>query len=181
MDANHIRQLVAHYYARKKWQVHFELGLVKKGRLRADVVAMTMGGYLVIVEVKSSVADFKTDKKWQGYRQFCNQLYFAMAPEVYAKVKDLIPKGVGVFIALPNSVKVVQKAKRQELDIKIQLNIAIRMGYRSADVTKFERKSKTAGRKYLALKVVDVISALPKPRSRKTVLAAAETALKGFV
>jgi len=37
---------------------------------RADVVALGKGGELVIVEIKSSVADFRADQKWPDYREF---------------------------------------------------------------------------------------------------------------
>lgn len=181
IDSNRIRQLVARYYTRKRWAVHFEVGLCKGGRRRADVVAMTMGAYIVIVEVKSSPADFKSDHKWHEYLKYSNQFYFALTDATYSKVKDLIPVGVGVMICTNSKVKVVKKARRSELHGKTKLNMVTRLAYRSADATKFERKSKTAGRKYVAAKVVDAIGDLPKPRSRKQVLQAAETALTGFV
>src|SRR5262245_37885830 len=37
---------------------------------RADVVALSQSGDLWIVEVKSSVEDFRTDHKWPEYRDF---------------------------------------------------------------------------------------------------------------
>lgn len=37
---------------------------------RADVLALGKGGDLVIVEIKSSVADFRADHKWPHYREF---------------------------------------------------------------------------------------------------------------
>ena len=35
---------------------------------RADLVALDAGGEIWIVEIKSSVADFRADQKWQDYR-----------------------------------------------------------------------------------------------------------------
>ncbi len=141
LDANHIRSVIARRYAKMRWAVHYEVGLVKKGRLRADVVAMTMGAYFVIVEVKSSVADFRSDRKASSYLKYSNQTYFAMTAKVYSKVKDEIPKDFGVFVVSESSCKVVKKAMRRELDIETRLNLATRMAYRSADVTKKKRKS----------------------------------------
>jgi hypothetical protein len=63
---------------------------------RADVVALGKTGELVIVEVKSSVADFRADQKWPGYRDFSDRLYFAVAsgfPTV------LIPEECGLMVA----------------------------------------------------------------------------------
>jgi RecB family endonuclease NucS len=35
---------------------------------RADLVALDQGGEIWIVEIKSSIADFRADQKWQDYR-----------------------------------------------------------------------------------------------------------------
>ena len=45
---------------------------------RADVLALGKTGDLVIVEIKSSVADFRADRKWITYRDFSDRLYFAV-------------------------------------------------------------------------------------------------------
>jgi len=63
---------------------------------RADVLALGKGGELVIVEIKSSVADFRADQKWPAYRDFSDRLYFAVAsgfPTV------LIPEECGLMVA----------------------------------------------------------------------------------
>jgi hypothetical protein len=63
---------------------------------RADVLALGKGGDLMIVEVKSSVADFRADRKWPSYRDFSDRLYFAVAsgfPTV------LIPEECGLMVA----------------------------------------------------------------------------------
>ncbi len=63
---------------------------------RADVVALGKSGDLAIVEIKSSVADFRADRKWPTYRDFADRLYFAVAsgfPTV------LIPDECGLMVA----------------------------------------------------------------------------------
>ena len=45
---------------------------------RADVVALCQKGQISIVEIKSSVADFRSDQKWPEYQPFCDQFYFAV-------------------------------------------------------------------------------------------------------
>ena len=49
---------------------------------RADLVALNDKGDLWIVEIKSSVADFRADQKWQDYRAHCDRLLFATTLEV---------------------------------------------------------------------------------------------------
>jgi len=63
---------------------------------RADVIGLGRGGELVIVEVKSSVQDFRSDGKWPEYREFCDRFYFAV-PEGFPR--DLIPEDCGLIMA----------------------------------------------------------------------------------
>jgi hypothetical protein len=63
---------------------------------RADVLALGRDGEVVIVEIKSSVADFKSDRKWPQYRAFCDHLYFAV-PGGFPQ--ELIPEECGLIVA----------------------------------------------------------------------------------
>jgi len=45
---------------------------------RADLVALNQRGEIWIVEIKSSIEDFRADRKWGEYRAFCDALYFAV-------------------------------------------------------------------------------------------------------
>ena len=49
---------------------------------RADLVALGRDGEIWIVEIKSSVADFRADQKWMDYRMHCDRLFFATTTEV---------------------------------------------------------------------------------------------------
>ena len=63
---------------------------------RADILALGRDGEIRIVEVKSSLADFRADRKWPDYRDFCDRLYFAVA----AAFDDaLIPLDCGLIRA----------------------------------------------------------------------------------
>src|SRR5256885_7785651 len=44
---------------------------------RADLVALNGAGDIWIVEIKSSVEDFRADQKWMEYRAHCDRLFFA--------------------------------------------------------------------------------------------------------
>ena len=63
---------------------------------RADLVALDTGGAIWIVEIKSSVADFRADQKWQDYRAHCDQLFFATAPDVPS---EIFPADAGLIVA----------------------------------------------------------------------------------
>lgn len=63
---------------------------------RADLVALRGNGDIWIVEIKSSVADFRTDQKWQDYRTHCDRLFFATGLDVPC---EIFPPDTGLIIA----------------------------------------------------------------------------------
>lgn len=63
---------------------------------RADLVALDAGGTIWIVEIKSSVADFRADQKWQDYRAHCDRLFFATSLEVPC---EIFPPDTGLIVA----------------------------------------------------------------------------------
>jgi hypothetical protein len=65
---------------------------------RADLMALSRDGMLLIVEVKSSVVDFRSDRKWPEYREFCDRLGFAV-PAAFPQ--QLIPEECGLIVADP--------------------------------------------------------------------------------
>ena len=63
---------------------------------RADLVALDGRGEIWIVEIKSSVADFRADQKWQDYRVHCDRLFFATSLEVPC---EIFPPDAGLIVA----------------------------------------------------------------------------------
>ncbi|MCK0196926.1 MmcB family DNA repair protein [Ancylobacter sp. 6x-1] len=63
---------------------------------RADIVALDGRGEVWIVEIKSSLADFRADRKWPDYRLHCDRLFFAVAPDFPLAV---LPEEVGIILA----------------------------------------------------------------------------------
>ena len=63
---------------------------------RADLVALRHDGEIWIIEIKSSIEDFRVDQKWPEYRLHCDRLYFAIPPHVDA---GIIPIEAGLIIA----------------------------------------------------------------------------------
>jgi hypothetical protein len=114
--------------------------------LRADVLALAMNGYVVIVEVKSCLQDLRTDNKLELYKEFCNQLYIALPKSAYEKAEDrsLIPPGVGVFIMSEDgrTVLKVKAVRKRDVDPSVVFNLAIRCAFRDSDGS--TRKNKNA-------------------------------------
>ena len=63
---------------------------------RADVVALSGGGDVLIVEIKSCLLDYQSDGKWQDYLEFCDRLYFAVAADF---PHEIIPTSAGLILA----------------------------------------------------------------------------------
>jgi len=63
---------------------------------RVDILALGPRGEIIIVEIKSSLIDYRTDAKWEEYLPFCDRFYFAVPPEF---PREVIPEKVGLIIA----------------------------------------------------------------------------------
>ena len=63
---------------------------------RADIFAVGRGGTMTIVEVKSSIEDWRADLKWPDYLDWCDQLYFAVSVDF---PQALIPGEIGLIVA----------------------------------------------------------------------------------
>jgi hypothetical protein len=63
---------------------------------RADLVGLNASGEIWIVEVKSSVADFRADLKWPDYRVHCDRLFFATSLDVPC---EIFPPDTGLIVA----------------------------------------------------------------------------------
>lgn len=68
---------------------------VKSGR-RADVIALDQKGRFTIVEIKTSLADFRSDNKWLEYLEFCDFYFFAV-PEDFPQ--EVLPDDHGLIVA----------------------------------------------------------------------------------
>jgi len=99
---------------------------------RADVLALGKRGDLIIVEIKSSVADFRSDRKWISYREFADRLYFAVPNQFPAL---LIPEECGLMVADAFGAAVLRDgvasplapARRRALTLRFALSAANRL------------------------------------------------------
>lgn len=76
------------------WAPLLEVSL-PNGR-RADVMAVGRKGEIAIVEVKSGVLDYRTDRKWGDYLPYCDAFFFAVAPEF---PREILPDEPGLIVA----------------------------------------------------------------------------------
>ncbi len=64
--------------------------------LRVDVMALGPKGEVWVVECKSSRSDFLTDRKWQGYLDWCDRFFWAVDADFPT---ELLPDGTGLILA----------------------------------------------------------------------------------
>ena len=152
MTADELKEAAVAYFLKKRMAVHLEVGVNRRGRLRADLVSLSMRGDVTIGEVKSSKQDFLNDKKWSGYMDYCHKFYFIMSKKTFAAVGERIPSGVGVFIATPRvsvrgtplvpKLRAIRPAGYRVMDEAIRQNLVIRMAFRSADRNRYRIKNR---------------------------------------
>ena len=79
---------------------------------RADVVGLSPSGDIWIVEVKSSVEDFRVDQKWPFYRLHSDRLFFATSPRVPL---DIFPADCGLILADAHGGEILREAPEHRL------------------------------------------------------------------
>jgi hypothetical protein len=98
---------------------------------RADLAGLGPKGEMVIVEIKSGVADYRADQKWPEYFDWCDRFFFAVSERFPA---DLLPGEAGLIIADGFGGAVVREcpvrplapARRKALTLKFARNAAER-------------------------------------------------------
>lgn len=103
---------------------------------RADIAALGREGTLTIVEIKSSLADFRSDQKWPDYAEFCDRFYFAVLRDFPAEV---LPDDCGLILADRYGAEIVRAAKaapalaparRKSLTLRFARTAALRLAQR---------------------------------------------------
>lgn len=127
---------IAEYWIEKRYSNHIELGLNKRGNLRADIWALNTKCNVVITEIKSCWADLSSDKKWHNYFEYCHKLYFGISEHFYLSHGEKIRKkigdsGAGIIVVSPSGKsKVVKPAKTNIVSNKILSRVLIHAAWR---------------------------------------------------
>jgi hypothetical protein len=79
---------------------------------RADVAGVADSGEIWIVEIKSCLEDFRADQKWPEYREFCDRLFFAVAPGFPLPV---LPEDTGLIVADRYGGEIMRAAPEHKL------------------------------------------------------------------
>jgi hypothetical protein len=118
--------------ARLLWEMGFSAipeFILPDGR-RADLAALGRKGEITIVEIKSGVADFRADSKWENYTGYCERLYFAVSQRF---PHDLIPDHAGLIVADAFGGAVVRESPRLPLAPARRKALTLRFARAAAD------------------------------------------------
>jgi hypothetical protein len=96
---------------------------------RADLVALRGDGTIWIVEIKSSIADFRADQKWMDYRLHCDRLFFATTVEVPC---DIFPADTGLIVADAFGAEIVCQAPEHRLHASTRKSMLLAFGRAAA-------------------------------------------------
>lgn len=99
---------------------------------RVDVMGLSPSGQIWIVEIKSSLEDFRADLKWPEYRDFCDRLYFAittdLSPEIMpAEAGLIIADGWGAEIQRDPAEHLLHASRRKAMTLSFARAAALRL------------------------------------------------------
>jgi hypothetical protein len=105
-----IRRAAARLCLRLAWAPLHEVAL-PNGR-RADILALRGDGGFVCIEVKSGLRDFQTDQKWWEYREFSDNLFFAVDTDFPHRV---LPAESGLIVVADQHAELIRDAPEHRL------------------------------------------------------------------
>jgi len=79
---------------------------------RADLISLSVKGEVWIIEIKSSIEDFRVDRKWPDYRLHCDRLFFATHAGVPL---DIFPEECGLFVSDGYGAHLLREAPEHRL------------------------------------------------------------------
>ncbi len=97
---------------------------------RADVVAVNGEGEVLIVEIKSSAADLRADRKWRDYAACCDRLYFAISGETSV---EIVPAEAGLIVADAFGAEILREADLRRMASASRRAVLLRFAQAAAD------------------------------------------------
>lgn len=139
------------YWLKKGYSTHIELSVTPWGKNIADAISLNLKGKIVITEIKSCPADYRTDKKWHTYLPFCNKFYFCLTEQTYDRLKGEILEqrkkhegaiGVKVLDSNTGYLKVVVPSKERKIKKSVKHELFIRLAWRGGQSKRTRRRKR---------------------------------------
>lgn len=101
---------------------------------RVDAIGLDRAGRITIVEVKSSVADYRGDAKWRSYLEHCDAFFFAVPAEFPQDMiePDLNDAGCGLMVVDRFGGAVVRPASEDRLAAARRKAVTLRFALAAA-------------------------------------------------
>lgn len=97
---------------------------------RADLICLSEKGEFTIVEIKTSIEDFRVDRKWPEYRQHSDRLFFATHPGVPL---DIFPDDCGLIVSDGYGAELLREAPDHRLAPATRKALTLRFARVAAD------------------------------------------------
>lgn len=91
---------------------------------RADLVALTRQGDIWIIEIKSSIEDFRVDRKWPEYRLHSDRFFFATHPGVPS---EIFPEECGFILSDGYGAEIMRDAPEHRLAAATRKSLMLRL------------------------------------------------------
>ena len=97
---------------------------------RADLISLSDKGEIWIIEIKSSIEDFRVDRKWPDYRHHCDRLFFATHKEVPL---EIFPQDCGLFLSDGYGAHLVREAPEHRLSPATRKSVTLHFARTAAE------------------------------------------------
>ena len=101
---------------------------LRTGR-RIDVAGINKKGEILFVEIKSGLADYRSDQKWPEYLDYCDRFFFAVNADFPS---DIIPDSAGLIIADRYGAQIMREVPKDPAHAARRRTVLIRYGRTSA-------------------------------------------------
>ena len=96
---------------------------------RADLISLSPKGEIWIIEIKTSIEDFRTDRKWPDYRDFSDRFLFATHAEVPL---DIFPQECGLLVSDGYGAHLIREAPETKLSPATRKSVTLAFARTSA-------------------------------------------------
>ena len=102
---------------------------------RVDVIGLDRRGRFAVAEIKTNLADLRSDQKWPEYLAFCDRFYFAVPVNFPI---EIVPTETGLIVADQFGGETLRPSQQHTMP----------MGRRNRQIMQFARTAGTRLRKY---------------------------------
>lgn len=151
MTTKEIENIAYNYLWKKGRYMVFEMAVPREiqnkyHRERLDLICYDSDGTFRGYEIKRDIGDFHSGCAWSW---ICNYNYFIMPKNLYDKVKDEIPDGIGVWVCYDwtKNMDCVRKPKKRKLLCSKEALLLAMLQAFSREYKKYRKLKEKEGKK----------------------------------